>query len=307
MTAINGFPAATATAKGDPWGFRLYAIRFGSEVYRFIFAAKNKSPELDKQFREAVASFRRMSNAEIRSARPLRIKVVTVTRNDTVERLAARLDPVEHLHGAVDGGAFLVAGDQERDGALRAAAVRREVAERGRDEAGDAALHIDGAAAVEDAVANFTGERRHGPGFEIARRHDIGVSGEAEMRAARANARVEVLHIRRTGFRERHAVHGETAPLQHAGEILQRAAFGRRHRRTADQVAGDRERVAGHESERFGQTGLFQDFIGGVPGFGRTGHVKCLPFTGLNHVSWLPLPGRTGRQPCSRRITTRSR
>jgi predicted Zn-dependent protease len=98
---INGFPAATATAKGDPWGFRLYAIRFGSEVYRFIFAAKNKSPELDRQFRDAVASFRRMSNAEIRSARPLRIKVVTVRSNDTIERLAARMavadKPVERF------------------------------------------------------------------------------------------------------------------------------------------------------------------------------------------------------------------
>ena len=37
---INGFPAATATAKGDQWAFRLYAVRFGSDVYRFIFAAK---------------------------------------------------------------------------------------------------------------------------------------------------------------------------------------------------------------------------------------------------------------------------
>ena len=37
---LNGFPAATATAKGDQWAFRLYVVRFGSEVYRFIFAAK---------------------------------------------------------------------------------------------------------------------------------------------------------------------------------------------------------------------------------------------------------------------------
>jgi predicted Zn-dependent protease len=98
---INGFPAATTIAKGDPWGFRLYAIRFGSEVYRFIFAAKNKNAELDRQFRDSVSSFRRMSNAEARSARPLRIKIVTVTRNDTIERLAARMavsdKPVERF------------------------------------------------------------------------------------------------------------------------------------------------------------------------------------------------------------------
>ena len=41
---VNGFKAATATAQGEPWSFRLYAVRFGSEVYRFIFAAKTKTP-----------------------------------------------------------------------------------------------------------------------------------------------------------------------------------------------------------------------------------------------------------------------
>jgi len=88
---INGFRGATATANGEPWGFRLYAIRYGTEVYRFIFAAKIKTPELDKHFREAVQSFRRMSRAEARAARPLRIKVVTVTARDNIERLAARM------------------------------------------------------------------------------------------------------------------------------------------------------------------------------------------------------------------------
>jgi predicted Zn-dependent protease len=88
---INGFKGATATANGEPWGFRLFAIRYGSEVYRFIFAAKNKTPELDRHFREAVSSFRRMSVAEARAARPLRIKVVTVTARDNIERLAARM------------------------------------------------------------------------------------------------------------------------------------------------------------------------------------------------------------------------
>lgn len=88
---ISGFKAATASAKGEPWSFRLYAIRFGSEVYRFIFAAKEASPELDKSFRETVNSFRRMTLAEIRSARPLRLKIVAVRAGDTVEKFAARM------------------------------------------------------------------------------------------------------------------------------------------------------------------------------------------------------------------------
>ncbi len=75
---INGFPAATATAKGDQWVFRLYAVRFGSDVYRFIFATKRMSPEIDRGFRESVASFRRMSLAESQAAKPLHLRIVTV-------------------------------------------------------------------------------------------------------------------------------------------------------------------------------------------------------------------------------------
>jgi len=88
---INGFAGATATAKGDNWDFRLYAIRFGSDVYRFIFASKNLSPESDRTFRECVGTFRRMTLAEMREAKPAHLKVVTVAGGDTVERLAARM------------------------------------------------------------------------------------------------------------------------------------------------------------------------------------------------------------------------
>jgi predicted Zn-dependent protease len=88
---INGLPAATATAKGDQWSFRLYAIRFGSEVYRFIFAAKERTPEVDKTFRDALNSFRRMTLAEQQAAKPLRLKIVRVGPHDTVERLAEKM------------------------------------------------------------------------------------------------------------------------------------------------------------------------------------------------------------------------
>jgi predicted Zn-dependent protease len=88
---INGFPAATAAAKGDQWDFRLYAIRFGSDVYRFIFAAKHRTTETDHAFRESVGTFRRMSLAEIEDAKPLRLQIVTVAPGDTVEKLAAKM------------------------------------------------------------------------------------------------------------------------------------------------------------------------------------------------------------------------
>jgi predicted Zn-dependent protease len=88
---INGFPGATAAAKGDQWDFRLYAVRFGSDVYRFIFAAKHHTPESDHDFRESVGTFRRMSLAEIEQAKPLHLMVITAGPADTVEKLASRM------------------------------------------------------------------------------------------------------------------------------------------------------------------------------------------------------------------------
>jgi predicted Zn-dependent protease len=88
---INGFPGATATAKGEEWDFRLYALRFGSDVYRFIFAAKRFNAEADRSFRESVGTFRRMTLAEIEEAKPLRVRVVKVGPGDTVDKLAARM------------------------------------------------------------------------------------------------------------------------------------------------------------------------------------------------------------------------
>jgi predicted Zn-dependent protease len=88
---VSGFPAATATAKGDQWTFRLYVVRFGSEVYRIIFAAKNRTEAVDRTFRDSLNSFRRMTLAEMQQAQPLRIKLVHVRAGDSVERLARRM------------------------------------------------------------------------------------------------------------------------------------------------------------------------------------------------------------------------
>ena len=88
---VSGFPAATATANGDHWTFRLYVVRFGSEVYRIIFAAKNRTDAVDRTFRDSINSFRRMTLAEMQSAQPLRIKLMQVRQGDTVERLARRM------------------------------------------------------------------------------------------------------------------------------------------------------------------------------------------------------------------------
>ena len=91
---INGIQAATATASPaaaadeSAWHFRLYVMKLGGEVYRFVFAAKELTPEADRAFRESIQSFRQVSDRE-KTARPLHLKVIKVQPGDTVESLAA--------------------------------------------------------------------------------------------------------------------------------------------------------------------------------------------------------------------------
>ena len=94
--SINGFPAAAATASGDQWSFRLYAVRFGSDVYRFIFAAKNMNAQVERSFRESVTSFRRMSLKESQQVHPMHLQIVTAAHGDTVEKLARRMATGDH-------------------------------------------------------------------------------------------------------------------------------------------------------------------------------------------------------------------
>ena len=88
---INGFPAATALARGEQWSFRLFVIRFGSDVYRMAFAARELTPAIDAGFRTSAETFRRVPVEEAKDATPLKVSVVRVGLRDTVERLAAKM------------------------------------------------------------------------------------------------------------------------------------------------------------------------------------------------------------------------
>ena len=92
---INGFPAASATAHTDDWQFKVYALRFGADVYRFIFATKQKTTESERNARETVNSFRRLTPQETQAAQPLHIKIITVQPGDTVESLSHRMAGVD--------------------------------------------------------------------------------------------------------------------------------------------------------------------------------------------------------------------
>jgi predicted Zn-dependent protease len=88
---INGFPAATATAQGAHWAFRLFAVRFGREVCRIVFAARVLSPDTDRAFRESADTIRPMSVAESSATRPLRLRIHTVEPGETPEAIATSM------------------------------------------------------------------------------------------------------------------------------------------------------------------------------------------------------------------------
>jgi len=94
--SVNGFQTATASSGSGNWSFRIYTVRFGSDVYRFIFAAKNRTAQVDQQFRESIMTFRRMTLKESEQVRSLRLKIVTVGPNDTAEKLAHRMATADH-------------------------------------------------------------------------------------------------------------------------------------------------------------------------------------------------------------------
>ncbi len=145
-----------------------------------------------------------------------------------VETFAALGRPLQELHRAVDGDALLVAGDQQRNRAFfRLAAIGAEIVERRRDETGDAALHVDGAAAVKLVACDLASKRRVPPGRLIARRHHIGMAGEHQIGFFRADAREQILDRRGAGLGENGAMDGKSRPRQHLLQIGERPALHR--------------------------------------------------------------------------------
>ena len=124
---------------------------------------------------------------------------------------------------------------------FRLSAVGGEIVQHRRDAAGDAALHVDGAAAVQKAVLDVAGERAMGPCALVARRHHVGMAGKGDVRRAGADAGIEVVDIGGAGFAEGDAMHLEAGGLQDVFEDAERAGVGRGYGGAAQQVAGDGE------------------------------------------------------------------
>ena len=133
---------------------------------------------------------------------------------------------------------------------LRLAAVGGEMIERRRDLAGDRALHVDGAAAVQHAVGDVGRERRMRPRLGIAGRHHVGVAGEHQMRRAGADAGVEVLDIGGARLGERHPVHGEARALQHAFRERSARRLPPASPTGSEEIAGDGDGIGGVVMQR---------------------------------------------------------
>ncbi|MGL4439913.1 MAG: M48 family metalloprotease [Bosea sp. (in: a-proteobacteria)] len=88
---INGMRGALASGKGTDWNFRLAAIQSNQRTYRFIFAAKGAEADLDRNFRAVVTSFQQLSPADVARIKPLRVRVVAASGNDTAQSLASQM------------------------------------------------------------------------------------------------------------------------------------------------------------------------------------------------------------------------
>ena len=164
-----------------------------------------------------------------------------------VELLAARRRPLQQLDGAVDGDAFLVAGDQERDRALRLARrgrrggrARRRASRRCRPSCRPR----------RGRTARRPRSRPANGGCVQALSSPGGTTSvwpaKHEMRRPGADARVEIVDVRRARLAEGHAMDVEAGARQDAVEQAERAAFRRGHRRAAQQVAGEGNWIGCH-------------------------------------------------------------
>lgn len=121
---INGMEAATGRTRisgsQGTRDLRLVAIRAsGDRVYRFLIITPPAVTErYNLDFRRMTYSFRRMSNAEAARVRALKIKVVTVGANDTIDSLVARMalngdaDELFRLINAIPAGGTVKPGQK---------------------------------------------------------------------------------------------------------------------------------------------------------------------------------------------------
>jgi hypothetical protein len=106
-------------------------------------------------------------------------------------------------------------------------------------EGGNPGLHVGSPASVEQAVADFRAERIRGPVCRVTHGHDIGMSGEAEVRRLCPKPRIEVIDPL-----ERVALGSEAQRVEDASQYVLGPVMAGVHRWLADQGLGQGEGVA---------------------------------------------------------------
>lgn len=104
------------------------------------------------------------------------------------------LQGLDHPRRAIDGGAFLVAGDEKGNGAGMVRMVADKVLGRGHH-GRDLALHVAGATAIKEAVTDLRLKGVRVPVLPGTGRNHVGVTGETEKRRLVPPARPEIGHL----------------------------------------------------------------------------------------------------------------
>ncbi len=144
---------------------------------------------------------------------------------------------------------FFIAGEQKTDAAGMVRMSGDKGLDRG-DHGGERALHVRGAAPVEDAILNVWHEGRMAPSVFRTGRHHIRMTGEAEQRTLVAAHRPEIADLAKWQRRER-----EPGGRQARAQQIEAAGVGGGDRGAADQVAGERQRGR-HRVHRHGRVSL---------------------------------------------------
>ena len=93
-SSTNGFDTASGVAATDQWNFRVKIVRYGGQVYRFIFAARIDNDVFARGADQTLQSFRATSAADLRQVHTLSIKTVAAGPVDTADSLARKMGPV---------------------------------------------------------------------------------------------------------------------------------------------------------------------------------------------------------------------
>ena len=115
--------------------------------------------------------------------------------------------------------------------------MARNIIDRGGDEGCHPALHVGGAAPKNRAIGDRRRERIEPPLCGIANRHYVSMAGKDEERRACAEAGVEVVDVRRSGFGKNNPMSREARLFQRRVQDAERAAIFRRHRAASDKGA----------------------------------------------------------------------